>query len=182
MITTKILPTGKVPQKLTNPEINAQTLTIIPKDIKLSNNTKTLNSSNLLKRSFHFAMDLLNKKTKHIYKNSKLIGIKEFDFKDKDGLKYFSFAKYKNNRIEYRLIFDKNTNQIKKKYTYSAPKDLILEEEIYDKGKLLQRLSHEYDIARAIHKVTQKDAQNNVESIKIYNLFNDGFIKEIKIN
>lgn len=141
------------------------------------------NASNRIKQALHFAQDLFNKKTEHIYnKFGELTLIKELAFKDKDGITYISKAKCEKGKIISRSLYDKNTNEIKKRYIYSPnKKDTVIEEEIFENNKLAHTLSHEYDIAKAIHTVTKRDSKNNVELIRLYNLyFPDHLMKEIK--
>lgn len=137
---------------------------------------------NNTKRVAYFVQDLFDKNLKHIFNNSgELAFIKELKFKDKDNLEYLSKAQCEKGKIVSRTLYENGGNQIKKRYTYSLEKqDRIMKEEIFEKGKLYYILSHEYDHARLVHTVTQKDAQNNIQSIKLYNFLNEDLIKEIK--
>lgn len=138
--------------------------------------------ANNTKRAVYFVQDLFDKNVKHFFNNSgELTLIKELKFKDNDGLEYLSKAQCEKGKIVLRTLYENGAKQIKKRYTYSLEKkDRIMKEEIFEKGKLSYILSHEYDHARLIHTVTQKDAQKNIQSIKLYNFLNEDLIKEIK--
>lgn len=174
MLVNKMLPYGNISQILTKSEEKVKVITINRQSVNSINFYKVSNNfSTGIKRITHSVQDLFNPKVKHIYNRSGVLsGIKELEFKDKDGVTYLAMSYCKQGKIITRTLYDINTREIAKKYTYSPiKKNLVMEEEIFEKGKLSHTLSHEYDNARAIHKIIQKDAQNNVESTKIYNLY-----------
>lgn len=175
----KIIQQVNTQQVLNKVQTETKVLTLINKNSNVS--TMTQRKSNV-KLIIHYIQDLFNKNKAHIYDSGVLRGIREINYKDKDGLTYLSLSYCQNGKIKFRTLYDNQTKQIVKKYTYSAKKkDQVLEEEFFEKGKFAYSLSHEYDNARAIHTVTQKDSKKNVESIKVFNLFfPDQLMKEIK--
>lgn len=184
MLVNKIPPYGSIPQILTKAEEKVKVITINRQSVNPINFNKVSNDfSTGIKRVTHFVQDLFNPKVKHIYNRSGVLsGIKELEFKDKDGVTYFAMSYCKQGKITIRTLYDMNTREIAKKYTYSSKKkNLVMEEEIFEKGKLSHTLSHEYDNAMAVHKVTRRNSDKKIDSVKLFNLYNGNFIKDTKV-
>lgn len=134
-----------------------------------------------IKKLIYKSKNFINTDTKYIYsKRGSLLEIQGIMFKDSDGTTYLSKAFYKKGSIESRWLYDKETDEIKKKYVYDLKTGKLNQEEIYKENKLINKFIHEYSCSQGIHTVTRLNNSGEKESIAIYNLFTDILMKEIK--